>query len=125
MLHAKDILNVRSIAIPAISAGVFRVPIHIVALAIGNATRTFDRYLTTLPPDRKHIAHIKIVNTDDKIVEMLATEIGRELACMDPQHAQADGNGFLQSDRLGHSHAPAADASDGAAGTTHAERSAD
>ena len=90
MRYANDVLNVRSIAIPAISAGVFRVSIHIVALAISNATWTFDQYLTTLPTDRKFTQRIKIVNTDDKIVEMLATEIGRELAWTDRQHAQAD-----------------------------------
>ena len=60
------------------SAGVFGVPIHIVALAISNATRSFDRYLSKLPPDRKYVVRIKVVNTDDKITEMLATEIGRD-----------------------------------------------
>jgi len=55
MLYANDVLEVRSIALSAISAGVFGVPKHIVALAISNATRIFDRYLTTLPQDKKFV----------------------------------------------------------------------
>jgi len=55
---------------------------------------------------------------------MLATEIGRDLAWMDCQHAQADYDDLQSSDRLGHSHALTADVSDGVAGTMHAERSA-
>jgi len=90
MLYANDVLNVRSIALPAISAGVFGVPIHIVALEISNATWTFDQYLTTLPPERKFVVCIKIVNTNDRTVEMFATEIGREIVRTDRQHAQAD-----------------------------------
>jgi len=77
VLYANDELEARSTALPAISAGVFDVPIHIVALAISNATRTFDRYLTILPQDKKFVVTIKIVNTDNKIIEMLAAEIGK------------------------------------------------
>jgi len=64
------------------------------------------------------VARIIIVNTDDKIVEMLATEIGNKIAQTDDSSAQR-GNG------LGHSHAHSVDASDGVASTRHAERSAD
>ena len=124
MLYANYVLEVRSIALPAISAGVFGVPIHIVALAISNATRIFDQYLTTLSQDRKFVVCIKI-NTDDKIVEMLATEISRELVQTDRQHAQTDDSRLQRGEGLDHRHAQTADASDGAASTRHAERSAD
>ena len=124
MLYANDVLEVRSIALPAISAGVFGVPIHILALAISNTTRIFDRYLTTLPQDRKFVVRIKIVNTDDRIVETLATEIGKELVHTNCHHTQTDDSSLQRSDGLGHGHAHTTDASDGVASTRHAERSA-
>jgi len=125
LLYANDILEARSIALPAISAGVFGVPIHIVALAISNAAWIFDQYLTTLPQDRKFVECIKIVNTDDKIVEMLAAEIGNKITQTHCQHAQTDDSSLQRSDGLGYSHAHSADASNGTVDTRHAERSAD
>jgi len=125
LLYANDVLEARSIALPAISAGVFGVLIHIVALAIRNATRIFDRYLTTLLQDRKFVAHIKIANPDDRIVEMLAAEIGSKIGQTDRRHAQIDDSSVQRSYGLGQSYTCSADTSDGAASTKHAEQSAD
>ena len=64
---------------------------------------------------------IKIVNTDDKTVEMLATEIGKKLVQTNRQHAQTDNSSLQRSDGLGHRHRRCKRRRD----DRHAEQSAD
>jgi len=71
LVYANGVLCAKSIAMPAISSGLFGVPMDIVNLAITYAIQSFDRYMTTLTPDRQNLGHIKFVNIDRQTTMLL------------------------------------------------------
>jgi len=53
LLYANDMLGTQSIALPAISAGLFAIPMDIVGRAIWHAIETFDHHMTCILPDKQ------------------------------------------------------------------------
>jgi len=80
LLYANDVLCAKSIAMPAISSGLFCVPMDIVSAATAYAIQSFDRYLTTLAPDRRNLGHIKVVNIDGQTTEQFIDGLTTHLA---------------------------------------------
>ncbi|XP_035682793.1 protein mono-ADP-ribosyltransferase PARP14-like [Branchiostoma floridae] len=63
LYYACDKLQARSIAIPAISAGIYGVPVDVSAEQLMLATQKFVRS----PPSNNTLRHIKFVNIEDKV----------------------------------------------------------
>ena len=64
----------------------------IVSAAIAYAIQSFDRYLTTLTPDRLNLSHIKFVNIDGQKTEQLIVGLRMHLALdLLSEHAGTDG----------------------------------
>jgi len=97
LLYANDVLCAKSIAMPAISSGIFGVPMNIVSAAIAYAIQSFDRYLTTLTPDRENLGHVKFVNIDrwttEQLIDGLRTHLARDLLS---ESAGTDGAGSIE-----------------------------
>jgi len=89
LLYANDVLGVQSIAIPAISSGIFGVPMNIVGLAIFNALQVFDNYLVLLPCDRRKLSRIKFVNISKMATDSLIKEILTHLTANSDAYAYA------------------------------------
>ena len=79
-VYANDVSCAKSIAMPAISSGLFGVPMDIVSAAIAYAIQSFDCYLTTLTLDRQNLGHIKFVNIDRQTTEQLIDKVKTLLA---------------------------------------------
>jgi len=98
LVYANDVLCAKSIAIPAIGAGLFGVPMDIVNLAITYAIQSFDRYMTILTPDRQNLGHIKFVDIDRQTTMLLIDGLAAHLAldllseCAGPGSAGPDEN---------------------------------
>ena len=80
LVYANDVLCAKSIAMPAISSGLLGVPMDIVNLAITYAIQSFDRYMTTLTPDRQNVGHIKLVDIDRQTTTLLIDGLTAHLA---------------------------------------------
>jgi len=65
---------------PAISSGLCGVPMDIMNLAITYAIQSFDRYMTTLTPDRQNVGHIKFVDIDRQTTMLLIDGLIAHLA---------------------------------------------
>jgi len=69
--YANVILGTQSIALPAISAGLFAILMGIVKRAICHAIETFDHHMTCIKPDKQRLHRIKIVNINRQATDAL------------------------------------------------------
>ncbi|KAI3372978.1 hypothetical protein L3Q82_023420, partial [Scortum barcoo] len=79
-LRQAEKVNCSSIALPAISSGVFGFPVELCAETIANAVRDY----CDSPGSRGSLTEIHLVDNNDKTVRVLATAVSREFSDLGP-----------------------------------------